>query len=555
MTLLTTAFLWLLQSTAAGLVALALPRLFRLTSPRWLTAWWSVVAGAVVLLPLAIALVPDAPAGQAVVSAVVESTAAALVPAAPVLVIPIGVLLLVGWIAGALARVGWLLMGARRLRRLIEGGVPVVDDALADAERLADVRVPYEVRQVAGVGPCAVGRAPVRVIVPPTLRQQPYEQRRSVYLHELLHVARGDVQRTWGDEAWRAIWWWQPAVWWALARLRLAREQAVDAHVVRLAGGMRDYVDALVWCSTQPSTSAATLHAGGRRHVLVRRVALMCKEESMSRWRGALVTGAMMVVLGTLTGAMAHVAPLDVSPVLDAQDQSGGAGTLEQAAVRPTLDVPAPRRVRAVAPVWTAPAGSAFSVRVNAVVDAAGRVAEARVLGTVSASKGGNQWPIAPAEAHVAVLDAVRQWEFEAPLQAPMLITTDVVLGDAALLMADKVTQASQRPQGPQGMQAAQPMQAKILRAGGPIPPPRKVYDVPPIYPAAAMDAKVQGVVVVECTVGTDGTVTDTTVVQSIPLLDQAAVESVRQWRYTPTLLNGEPVPVIVTVSVNFTLK
>ena len=542
MPMLTTVLLWLVQSTAAGLVALALPRLFRLTNPGWLASWWGVVAGSVVLLPVGIALVPDAPAGRAVVSSFVESTAAALAPAAPSLVLPIGALLLTGWVTGGLARVGWLLAGARRLRRVVATGVPVVDEALADAERLAGVGLRYEVREVAGIGPCAVGWAPVLVLVPPALRQQPYEQRRSVYLHELLHVARGDVHRTWGDEVWRAIWWWQPAVWWALARLRLAREQAVDAEVVRRAGGMRDYVDALVWCSLQPSAAASTLHAGGRRHVLVRRVALMCKEESMSRWRGALVTGAMVVVLGTLTGVMAHVAPLDVSPMLDGQDASAQAGSLEQTAVRPSLDVPAPRRVRAVAPAWTPPAGSAFSMRVNAVVDAAGRVAEVRTLYTTSARAG----VVAPPEAHAAVLDAVRQWEFEAPLQAPMLITTDVVVGDAALLVAAKAVRGSLVLDG---------LSPKILRAGGSIPPPRKVYDVKAVYPAAAIEAQVQGVVIIECTVGTDGSVTDTNIVQSIPLLDHAAVESVRQWRYTPTLLNGEPVPVIVTVTVSFTLK
>ena len=144
------------------------------------------------------------------------------------------------------------------------------------------------------------------------------------------------------------------------------------------------------------------------------------------------------------------------------------------------------------------------------------------------------------------MLDAVRQWEFEAPLQAPMLITTDVVVGDAALLVAAKAVRGSLVLDG---------LSPKILRAGGSIPPPRKVYDVKAVYPAAAIEAQVQGVVIIECTVGTDGSVTDTNIVQSIPLLDHAAVESVRQWSYTPTLLNGEPVPVIVTVTVSFTLK
>jgi len=58
-----------------------------------------------------------------------------------------------------------------------------------------------------------------------------------------------------------------------------------------------------------------------------------------------------------------------------------------------------------------------------------------------------------------------------------------------------------------------------------------------------------------EITIGPDGKVSDARVLRSIPLLDQAALDAVRQWVFTPTLLNGVPVPVIMTVTVNFTLQ
>jgi len=92
------------------------------------------------------------------------------------------------------------------------------------------------------------------------------------------------------------------------------------------------------------------------------------------------------------------------------------------------------------------------------------------------------------------------------------------------------------------------------LRVGGQIKPPIKVKDVKPVYPAIARSAGVVGAVTIEATIGEDGKVIDATVVRSIPLLDQAAVDAVRQWVYTPTLLNGVPVPVIMTVTVSFTL-
>jgi protein TonB len=72
--------------------------------------------------------------------------------------------------------------------------------------------------------------------------------------------------------------------------------------------------------------------------------------------------------------------------------------------------------------------------------------------------------------------------------------------------------------------------------------------------PAAAKAARVQGVVVLELVLATDGSVSETRILRSIPLLDQAAVDAVRQWKYSPTLLNGQPVELLMTVTVNFTL-
>jgi TonB family protein len=91
------------------------------------------------------------------------------------------------------------------------------------------------------------------------------------------------------------------------------------------------------------------------------------------------------------------------------------------------------------------------------------------------------------------------------------------------------------------------------VRIGGQIRPPTKIKDVKPVYPAIAQSARVSGVVTIEATIGIDGKVTDARVVRSVPLLDQAALDAVRQWEYRPTLLNGVPVPVLTTITINFT--
>jgi protein TonB len=93
---------------------------------------------------------------------------------------------------------------------------------------------------------------------------------------------------------------------------------------------------------------------------------------------------------------------------------------------------------------------------------------------------------------------------------------------------------------------------AAAVRVGGKIEAPIKMNDVQPIYPALAQSAHVAGAVTIEATIGTDGKVIDAKVVRSIPLLDQAALDAVRQWEYRPTFLNGVAVPVLMTVTVNF---
>jgi len=96
-------------------------------------------------------------------------------------------------------------------------------------------------------------------------------------------------------------------------------------------------------------------------------------------------------------------------------------------------------------------------------------------------------------------------------------------------------------------------MAQEPLRIGGQTKAPTRTYYVAPEYPQEAKAARVSGIVIVEAVIGRDGTVTDAKVIRSIALLDEAALAAVRQWRYTPTTLNGNPVPVIMTATVNFT--
>ncbi len=92
------------------------------------------------------------------------------------------------------------------------------------------------------------------------------------------------------------------------------------------------------------------------------------------------------------------------------------------------------------------------------------------------------------------------------------------------------------------------------VRVGGEIKEPKKIRHVNPIYPELAVAAHVHGNVVLECLVSPQGAVTDVKLVRGIPLLNASAMDAVRQWAYTPTLKDGVPVPVLLTVTVTFQL-
>jgi protein TonB len=102
---------------------------------------------------------------------------------------------------------------------------------------------------------------------------------------------------------------------------------------------------------------------------------------------------------------------------------------------------------------------------------------------------------------------------------------------------------------------APPPPPEPVRRVGGDIVAPRKVKHVAPIYPPIAVAAKKAGIVILEAVIAEDGSVRDVRVMRSVPLLDEAAMNAVRQWRFTPTLLGGRPVPIAMTVTVNFELN
>jgi protein TonB len=92
-------------------------------------------------------------------------------------------------------------------------------------------------------------------------------------------------------------------------------------------------------------------------------------------------------------------------------------------------------------------------------------------------------------------------------------------------------------------------------RVGGNVLQPKKTKHVNPIYPAIAIASRTEDIVIVEAVIDESGRVRDANVLRGNPLLNDAALDAVRQWEFTPTLLNGSPTAVIMNVTVNFRLQ
>jgi TonB family protein len=415
------------------------------------------------------------------------------------------------------------------------------------------------------------------VLLPESLRSQPPDIQSAVLAHELIHVQRRDWGWLIAEEIAMCFAWFHPAAWWLASRIQLAREEVVDELAVLLTGRRKAYVEALLAFSD--SISVVPTAAFAKRRHLFRRIALVSKEDVMSSRRIVASCAVMaLVVLGGSWYAVAAFPLLTTPQTMSPQEFQMQPGPLELKALKahpPATPQNRPPRVHYEAPVLpdsVASLGGTLGVRVT--LDELGRVAEARLVGvsvkgpdfsmTLSGVDGGgfhwlgtvlNSSPEIrnkanqAAEAFMsAALMSVRQWRYDPPAQAPLTFTVQMRMGADAETM--EVT-----PRRADVEVIPGPADDKALRVGGAIAPPTKIKDVRPVYPPIAHAAGVTGVVIVEARIGADGSVEEARVLRSIPLLDEAALNAVKQWRFMPTLMNGVPTPIIMTLTINFTMQ
>jgi protein TonB len=152
---------------------------------------------------------------------------------------------------------------------------------------------------------------------------------------------------------------------------------------------------------------------------------------------------------------------------------------------------------------------------------------------------------------HAVPFEAPSKIELETPalpVTASPGVPADWMTGLMPSLSAPPAVAKSAAPEAP-----ARP--TGPLPVGGDIRPPERLTYVPPAYPEIARIAHVEGKVVVEATIDEWGVVKNVVVRQSVPLLDKAAIDAVSKWRYAPTRLNGQPIAIVMMVTVTFTLR
>ena len=154
---------------------------------------------------------------------------------------------------------------------------------------------------------------------------------------------------------------------------------------------------------------------------------------------------------------------------------------------------------------------------------------------------------VSPNAAPITEPEGIRE---EPPVEPPDPFGFDVGASPTGIEIGDIVSDDPVPPPPPLPARPKEP-----VRVGGVIKPPTRLVHVNPVYPRIALASRREGMVILEALIGEDGFVRQVRVLRSAPLFDQAAVDAVEQWRFSPTLLNGEPVPVVMTVTVGFTLE
>jgi TonB family protein len=520
-------------------ICACIPRLLRVSAPGIQHAFWRALLLACLLLPMMQPWHPAVPTRHA--TAASPARAGASDVSSVVFVFPSdgersrtwAFALLAVLIAGSFCRLAWVGAGVVRLHRRPATETDAngeFDDLQQSLRTRASIRWSQDAPQ-----PVTFGLFQPVVLLPVTLRSLQPQALRAVVVHELFHVQRRDWAWLLGEECVRAVFWFHPAMWWLISRVQLARETVVDELSILFTNARRTYLDTLLALADGSALSSS--HAFSHRRHLFHRVMLLSKEGGMSPIRVVAASCVLGVALagGALTGVRAF--PLQAA---DAQ--------------KPPRDPLGPEtyHIRATEYYEKATKDAALTPEQKATALRNVITSEDRAL-TINPDYVPSLIYKNLALRTLAAMSTDSNEQHEMIKEADELREKALALRRAAGIPDPPALAESNAPPTPEGFKA-NVERLRPLRVGGNIQTPVKTRDVKPVYPQAAQDAGVQGVVIIEAIIDAEGRVEDARIVRSIRELDESALEAVRQWEYMPTLLNGAPVPILMTMTVNYTL-
>ena len=435
--------------------------------------------------------------------------------------ISLGALLVAVWVLGTAIAVSFLALSLVRLARTTRTALPIHrpewDAALNRASRAAGLRQEVVLRESPRGDLLATwGWRRAYLLLPADALDWPRTRIDVVLGHELAHVRRND----WAWQVYasfiRALFWWNPLAWVACHRLAIESERACDDVVLAQGVAAHTYAGHLVAIARafRNRTSNAIAMPMARPSTLHRRITAMLNPDIQ---RAAPSRTTLAIAIASLLLLVVPVAAIH---------GTAAQGALEGVVYDPT---------GAVVP------------EVRLVLDGGGRKAQA-----TTDSEGRFVFPAVEPGRYVleATLAGFRALRDDVELRQPSDWTriVNLQLGN----LRESISVKGRRGSGTSA--AAAPVR---VRVGGNIRPPRKLKDVKPIYPESMQEAGVEGMVSIDAVIGLDGSVSAARVTsaQVHPDLASAALVAVRQWKFEPTLLNGGPVEVIMTVSVSFTLE
>ena len=503
------------------------------------------------------------------------------------------------WAGGFVMCLGWLIAGCLRLARLTRRARPVTGGVWTDAVAALGGGRHVRVLAVPDHRVLATwGWRRAVLLVPEASLAWPADRVRCVVAHELAHVVRQDWLVHLLASGVRAALWWNPLAWLACKALREDAERACDDAVLDAgadAPGYATHLLAVARDCQQPAPAAAAAMPMARPSSLHRRIAAMLNPtlDRARPSRAASLAAITAIVLAVVVpAAVVRTEPATPRPEA-AVDASTGAFS-PRAAVMPAQDrvepdatVDRPGRVGldtiapdGDAPTRPVPGSPAPEAGFAAVPVARAQGATQRLEGVVYDPTGavlpGVEVKLTQDQTVLeTTTDASGRFAFESIAPGNYTLEASVPgfrkLTDSFLLAVDrdwnraitlqvgtlKETISIQATRLPQPATGTAPAVPTPVRVGGNIRAPRKVHSVNPTYPDTMVREGREAVVPLEARIDTEGRVASARVVsaQVHPDFAAAAIAAMQQWRFEPTLLNGQPVEVLIEVSMSFSLK